>query len=288
VTVVVAVKVYDGIVLAADSATSLPLIATVGGQQVQVGHQVFNNADKVFQLHRDLPIGLATWGMGQIQSASISTLAKDLRRRLMGNDLAHQDWALDRATYTIEGVANRFVEFMHGELYSHIPPAPDQTIGFFLAGYSGGEAHPEAWEIQLQDPATPPVPDKFWDANDSGWRVAGQPEAIGRLFNGFSPSLKPAVLGITDPALHPALDAAFEAEGRPGVLGAMPFSDAVSFARFCADTTIGYTRFLPGSDTVGGPVDIAGISRHEGFKWVQRKHYYPPELNPRRPHDHDQ
>lgn len=42
------------------------------------------------------------------------------------------------------------------------------------------------------------------------------------------------------------------------------------------DVTVGYSRYLLGPDLVGGPVEIAGISRHEGFKWVARKHTTPP------------
>jgi hypothetical protein len=68
----------------------------------------------------------------------------------------------------------------------------------------------------------------------------------------------------------------------------MPFADAINLAKFFVDLSIEYTKYVPGSNTVGGPVDVAGISRHEGFKWIERKHYYPPELNPRRPHEHDQ
>jgi len=42
------------------------------------------------------------------------------------------------------------------------------------------------------------------------------------------------------------------------------------------ETTIGFVRFavfLPKS--VGGAVEIAAITKHEGFRWVQRKSFYP-------------
>ena len=32
---------------------------------------------------------------------------------------------------------------------------------------------------------------------------------------------------------------------------------------------------------VGGPIEIAGITKHEGFKWVRRKHYFDTAMNPR-------
>lgn len=33
-------------------------------------------------------------------------------------------------------------------------------------------------------------------------------------------------------------------------------------------------------ETVGGPVDVAIITRNEGFVWIKRKHYFNTELNP--------
>ena len=39
-------------------------------------------------------------------------------------------------------------------------------------------------------------------------------------------------------------------------------------------------KITPGSQTVGGPIDVAIISRKDGFVWVKRKHYFNRELNP--------
>lgn len=38
-------------------------------------------------------------------------------------------------------------------------------------------------------------------------------------------------------------------------------------------------RMQPGEETVGGPVDVAVISKGDGFVWINRKHYFSPELN---------
>jgi hypothetical protein len=34
------------------------------------------------------------------------------------------------------------------------------------------------------------------------------------------------------------------------------------------------------AETVGGPIDVATISRGDGFIWIKRKHYFTPDLNP--------
>ena len=32
-------------------------------------------------------------------------------------------------------------------------------------------------------------------------------------------------------------------------------------------------------ETVGGPIDVAVISKGDGFIWINRKHYFDPALN---------
>ena len=63
--------------LATDSASTV-IVSGDDGAPRQVS-TVYNNASKVFQICKDLPIGAITWGSGSIGVASISTLMKDLR-----------------------------------------------------------------------------------------------------------------------------------------------------------------------------------------------------------------
>ena len=56
--------------------------------------------------------------------------------------------------------------------------------------------------------------------------------------------------------------------------------EAIDLTEFLVDLTIKHSRFAPGAPTVGGPIEIAAISKHEGFRWIQRKYYYSRDLNP--------
>jgi hypothetical protein len=276
-TVAVVVKVFDGIVLAADSATTLTL--------PNGSHQVWNNANKVFHLHRRHPVAAMTWGLGNIGSASIATIAKDLRRRFMGEDPEHPDWALDE-TYTIEHVAGRLVAMAYDELFAAAANRPRGRLGFVVAGYSAASAQPEAWLVERRDATTRPVPSLLAPPDESGWLAFGQPAAALRLFRGYDPRLPSRLTEVLDPAAGEKAARLLNsgALACPAVLPGMPFADAIAFAHFLVDTTIGYSRFRFGPDTVGGPVEVAGITRHEGFKWISRKHYYRRELNPEDPH----
>lgn len=290
------VKVFDGVVIAADSATTL---------QLENGsHQVYNNANKVFQLHRLLPIGACTWGLGSIGSASIATLTKDLRSRLMGELPEFAAWKLDPQNYSIEQVLNRAIELFFDELYEPIfsqilegvaqenlrrsgsgqesivfePP----VLGFLVTGISSGSADSETWMFLITGPGLRPTADLVAGANQFGYTAYAQPEATARVFNGCDPILRDGLLSLIDPSKHAEADVMFAAAIRSPVQPAMPLVDAINLARYLVDVTIGYSNFLLGPNTVGGPVEIAAISRHEGFKWVSRKHYYSEALNPRR------
>ncbi|OKO72135.1 hypothetical protein [Bradyrhizobium sp. NAS96.2] len=61
----------------------------------------------------------------------------------------------------------------------------------------------------------------------------------------------------------------------------MPKQEMANLAEALVNITIIKRRASAELETVGGPIDVAVISRHEGFVWVKRKHYFDPRLNPR-------
>lgn len=69
-----------------------------------------------------------------------------------------------------------------------------------------------------------------------------------------------------------------------------PITTAVSFLpkeelAVMAETLVNLTSFkrkisIDAAETVGGPIDVAVISKADGFVWIKRKHYFEPQLNP--------
>ena len=147
-TIALAVKVHDGVVLASDSASSL--IKKKPDGEVVVW-KVFNNANKISNLRKGLPVGGITWGAGSIGAASISTLAKDLRQ-----EFAHgtDDLALDVSAYQLKDVAERVRDFLVGKIREAKEDDPNVVIGelgFMVVGYSVPGDQPEVWEFFLRD-----------------------------------------------------------------------------------------------------------------------------------------
>lgn len=274
-TIAISLKVNDGLVLAADSASTLVGLDEDGRAHVL---NVYKNANKVFNLCKGSPIGVVTWGTGAFGSASIETLVKDFRVRLAAG--------FDPKNYSVEEIAKQFREFMYEERF--IPAFKDLIgdsseifTGFIVAGYSSGAEMAEEYQIEMRLDDCP-EPRSLRTMEDSGMTWNGQPEAITRLLLGFSNGLPDALVRLgVDPAVVPA--AMNEIRKHllvPFVQPGMPFQDAIDLAEFLIDATVQFVRFNPGADTVGGPVDIAGITKHEGFKWIKRKHYYGVDLNP--------
>jgi hypothetical protein len=101
-TVCVGVAVHDCLVFAAESASTLVDTDPTTGQSRVLN--VYRHGNKVFNLHKKLPISAMTCGMGNIGASSIATLAKDLRLRLTSGPA---EWRLDPRDYTVEDIARR-------------------------------------------------------------------------------------------------------------------------------------------------------------------------------------
>jgi hypothetical protein len=61
----------------------------------------------------------------------------------------------------------------------------------------------------------------------------------------------------------------------------MPKQDLAEFAEALVNLSSLQRRVHSGFETVGGPIDVAVISKAEGLVWVKRKHYFPADLNAR-------
>jgi len=61
----------------------------------------------------------------------------------------------------------------------------------------------------------------------------------------------------------------------------MPKPDLAEMAESLVNLTSMKRRVSKGMETVGGPVDVAVISKSEGFVWVKRKHYFDSKYNHR-------
>jgi hypothetical protein len=172
VTIIVSVKINDGIVMASDSAS------TLGNKQI------YANADKIVNLVRGLPIGVMVTGNAGIGSESVATLLKDLRSRL-----THGDWKIDHNKYTMKEIAECVREFMFIEKAT---AAGEVWMQLRICGYSAGRPLSEIWELKiLGKSCDQPVMMRGEDGFGINWD--GEYEALNRLILGTPVSFEDAL-----------------------------------------------------------------------------------------------
>lgn len=65
------------------------------------------------------------------------------------------------------------------------------------------------------------------------------------------------------------------------ITSSLPKDEIAAMAEALVNLTKFRRRVTTDRETVGGPIDVAVITKGDGFVWVKRKHYFSPEYNPR-------
>jgi hypothetical protein len=268
-TIIVSVKINDGIVMAADSAATF---------MTQPFQQMYVHSNKIVNLRKGSPIGVMWTGSGSFGSESLETLMKDLRQRFAVNNEGHLSWSINPESYTVEQVTEAVYKFLVEEKLPLLSEAV--TTKLRICGYSSGRSLAEIWDVDVR-----PSGSDFkivMDEKSFGPRWEGEYETLNRLIIGVSNGFRPALeeIGLDEGKIEAARQALFRRSVAGVHINAMSIQDAINLARFLVQTTVGFNQFQVGvAKTVGGEVEIAAITKHEGFRWVQRKHFYPPSLN---------
>ena len=249
-TIVASVKVRDGLILATDSMT------TIFGAQGVLG--TFSNARKLFQI-TGRPVGVMTYGLGNIGVRSIEGLVLDFCARLDSGHGTAQELAEDLYA---------FIKSAYEQEFDGVQVEERPKLGFLVAGYSNGEPLPEEFEFELPGDSAPSLV-RPADVFGASWR--GENHPFIRLYKGFDPRLTKALQshGLDDGQIE-AITADLEASV---LYDGMPVQDAINFATFILQTTIAYTAFEVGPASCGRPLQVATILADEGFQWIAK-----PEL----------
>ena len=259
-TIIASVKSKDGIVLATDSMSQI-------GSRNQEGKisivKTYCNAKKLFRI-RELPIGVMSYGLGNMGARSIENLILEFSREL---------GKYAKEPHTVKSVSlglYQFVKEQYDSVFKEIPEEDRRKflrLGFFICGYSPSKLLAEEYEFEL--PISAEIkqvrpPDLF----GTSWRGIGAP--FSRLFNGFDPRIAQAMkeVGITEDVIKKVLG-----ENRwrmPIVYEHMPIQDAVDFAVFILETTIGTVTYESSpAPSCGGALQVAVVLPDKGWQWIK-------------------
>ena len=269
-SICVVVKVPEGLVLAADSAATVEGgSVTPDGKPGPAGVlKVFQTATKVLQI-RDLPLGVMTWGAGGFGARTIASLVEEFENTQEIRELKPE-------ALNVKSAAEAFWAFMKkksDELFPNIPLKARPRSGLAICGYSGSEFFPEEYVMVAPTEQPMPIRTAVKDKQDFGANWYGATDAIVRFHHGRDDRLFQVLTGAgISPALLESVKAKITQELQyPVIFQAMPLGDAIAYAEFVVRITIERFRFVIGAELCGGPIDIATITRREGFVWVRAK-----------------
>jgi hypothetical protein len=258
-TLAVTVVCQDGVVVAADSRTTLSnyRASRVGSDYT---HKVFGSGR----------VAAATWGEAFILGRSMAGHMADFAEAEVAN--------CDHP----EAAAERLAEYF-GDLYDQMLPhdldlavSEPSALGFLVAGYDE-RGLAEAWEVDVPHRAIGLVA-----TNEGGggavWR--GQSDVVTRLLAGYDQVLlKRLARDHHREREYHALEPLLEQLTYSIPFDTMNLQDGIDLAVLCLRTTIAVQRFSLGAlaeapafswPGVGGPIEIATVTERGGFGWVQR------------------
>jgi hypothetical protein len=258
-TLAVTVVCQDGIVVAADSRTTIS-----NSTWYRIGSDFTH---KVFQSGG---VAVATYGEAFLLGRSISSHMAEFAATEVGS--------CDHPESAAQALAQFFGERYGRHLSTSGLPSPPSgvtALGFLVGGYAPTGVG-ELWEVSIPDQTTLPVA-TTQNGGGAAWR--GQTDVVTRIVRGADIDLIGAIAGgnglATEyEALRPVLDAC----GYRIPFDTMNLQDGIDFAVLCIRTTIDVQRLTLGTVAqtqfswpgVGGPIEIATVSPGQRFEWVQR------------------
>lgn len=275
-TICIAVKVSEGIVLASDSTATIMGWATNPPSGEPSVLKTYDHARKLSHV-KDYPIGTLSWGSYLIGSRSVESLIKEYEYSLPS--LVE---ATEKRKSTNKSSGNPYnysVQKIADGLFQHIKAFYDKEfqgsfekpeLGILVSGYSSGQFFPEQWLFSLPQSTvlTPVRPDKD-NKPEFGANWFGVTDSIVRLHHGRDDRIVAKLADRFKVPMHEISELLKEFE-YPVIFHGMPLQDAIDYATYMINVVIGRFRFVIGAPLCGGEVDVAVITPN-AFTWVQRK-----------------
>ncbi len=258
----VVIKGPEGVVLAADSR--ITLMAQHGNDPpIPVN---FDNATKLLSFSEsNRYVGVVTYGEAVIGLRTAHSFVPEFELSLTQEGLNDRLPVLDFSQKLSEFFMARWRESMSADY-----PGPGMT--FIAGGYNDGEAYGKVFLFVI--PGQPRPQEQNPGDHNFGMTWGGQLQIASRLVHGYDPAL----LEILRQRFN--LDAEQTTELNEYLrqqlefripYQVLPLQDCVDLATFLIRTTIIAQRLAVEIRGVGGPIDVATITRTSGLEYIQRK-----------------
>jgi hypothetical protein len=273
----IAFKGPEGIVLAADSRVTIMaikqmpvLIPPQAGSAVPPTSVLlpatYDNATKMLKVKGQDFVGAVTYGAGSIGQTAPRTASSFLPE--FEASLANSP------RLTVQEFSERLSDFFLQQWNAAgMPTAGVTDMIFLIGGYDDeNSAYGRVFEVAIP---SAPIPREAIPLGVFGAVWGGQREITDRIIQGFDPNLPFFVQDVLqiDPANRKS-NVEQELKNRltlPIPWQFLPLQDCVDLSIFLVRATITMQKWLVDVRGVGGAVDVATVTRTQGFKVVQQK-----------------
>lgn len=257
----IAFKGPEGIVLAADSRVTLTTEKLSPGGNFMFS-STFDNATKLLKISHHDYVGVITYGLGAIGQNEPRT-AHSL--------LPEFEEKLPKERLQIEKFAEKLCVFFEEQWKDKMPEEySGQDLVFLIGGFDEGEPYGKVYQVNIPSKPKPVEQNK----GSFGISWGGQLEFVNRLLKGFDPrlpSMAQSILNLSDDqktqlerGLGPMLSSRIPYQF-------LPLQDCVDLSIFLIRTTMEIQAWMVAVRGVGGAIDVATITRTDGFTPVQQK-----------------
>ena len=266
----IAVKGPEGIVLAADSRVTLfnqfqppppapPLLIPAS----------FDNATKLLRPSGEMHkwVAAITYGagaIGQQQPRTAHSFLPEFESEIGSSTrLSVQDFATRLGDFFLR-------QWTAANMPATVDPRDDMV--FLVGGYDQNEAYGRVFEVHVP---TNPVPVEMVPHGQFGIVWGGQRSITDRIIQGFDSAVPPAIYDLlSTPAQQRTPNIENQLKAAVGLkipVQFLPLQDCVDLSIFLIRATILLQRWTIEIRGVGGAVDVATITRTEGFRPIQLK-----------------
>jgi len=263
----IAFKGPEGIVLAADSRVTINAEKKINDDHTLFLPSTFDNATKLLKINGHDYVGAVTYGLGAIGITE---------PRTAHSYLPEFEVALSKKNekrFSVEEFSRELSDFFMSQWKEMMPSdyMGDPLI-FLIGGYDEGTPYGKVFQVIVPNYADPQ--EKSAGQGVFGITWGGQYEILTRLLSGFDPNLTLAIkdrLKLSDEQKQD-LDQFLKPNfNLPIPYQFLPLQDCVDLSIFLIRITVELQKWMIGIRGVGGVIDVATITRTDGFRYVQRK-----------------
>jgi hypothetical protein len=256
-TVAVACKLSDGVILGVDSAVSI----TVPGK---AGEKTFDNADKLARLSRR-PVGVANYDLARLGNRSISNYLKEFE--------ADDPEGTVSSRSSMSEVVEALRRFFLARYKENISAHEGQVLGLIVGGFSHGQYLSEVRHILIPQHEEPGSAELVFGPDEFGVDSWGADEPIRRYLSGYDDNLVSELRSnfrdrvgyeLPEEDWKSMFGDVLANHRKYNPYAHMPLREGIEYTRWLVELVINHYRFAEVSRLVGGEPRIGAATYAQG------------------------